>query len=47
MNLNMLSHFMQVLYIKRKHYTKNDHFPRHIQFYIIYSLQKQKLNHSN
>jgi hypothetical protein len=26
----MLSGFMQVLHIKRKHYTKNDYFSRHI-----------------
>jgi hypothetical protein len=30
MNINMLSNFMQVLNIKRKHYTKNDYFSRQI-----------------
>jgi hypothetical protein len=47
MNLNMLSGFMQVLHITRKHYTKNEYFPKHIIFTIIYLLQKQKLNHRN
>jgi hypothetical protein len=38
MNLNMLSDFMHVLYIKIKHCTKNEYFSNHIQFTIIYLL---------
>jgi hypothetical protein len=38
MNLNMLFEFMQVLNIKRKHYTKNKYFTKHILFTIIYLL---------
>jgi hypothetical protein len=44
MNLNMLYDFMQVLSSKRKHSTNNEYFHKHIQFTIIYLLQKQKLN---
>jgi hypothetical protein len=47
MNLNKLSDFMQVVNIKRKHPTNNEDFPKPILFNSIYSLQKQKLNHSN
>jgi hypothetical protein len=45
-NLNMFSDFIQVLNIKRKHSTKNDHFPKHILFTIIYLSQEQNLNHN-
>jgi hypothetical protein len=38
MDLIMLSDFMQVLNIKRKHSTKNEHFSMHIQFTTIYLL---------
>jgi hypothetical protein len=38
MNLIMLSDFMQVLNILRKHPTKNEYFPMHILFTIIYLL---------
>jgi hypothetical protein len=46
MNLNMLSDFMQVINIKRKHYTKNEYFPNHILFSTTYLLQEQKFNHN-
>jgi hypothetical protein len=46
-NLNMLYDVIQVLNIKRKHSTKNEHFSQHALFSTIYSLQKKKLNHSN
>jgi hypothetical protein len=36
--------FLQVLHIKRSHYTKNDYFPMYILFTIIYLLQEHKLN---
>jgi hypothetical protein len=32
----MLSDFMQVLYSIREHYTKVEHFPKHILFITIY-----------
>jgi hypothetical protein len=47
MNLNKLSDFIQVLNIKRKHYTKNEYFLKHIIFTKIYSLHELKLNHRN
>jgi hypothetical protein len=47
MNLNMLSNFMKVLNINRKHTTKNEYFTMHILFTTIYLLQKQKLTHRN
>jgi hypothetical protein len=47
MNLNILSDFMQVLNIRRKHFTKNEYFPKHILFTIIYKWQEQKLNPTN
>jgi hypothetical protein len=47
MSLNMLSDFMQVLNIKRKHPTKDEYFPKHILITTIYLLQKQKLVHNN
>jgi hypothetical protein len=37
---------MQVLNIKRKHYTKDEYFPKQILFTIIYLLQEKKLNHN-
>jgi hypothetical protein len=40
MNLIIHPDFMQVLNIKRKYYTKNDYFSKHISFTIIYLLQK-------
>jgi hypothetical protein len=43
MILTMISDFMQVINIKRKYYTKNEYFPKHILFFTIYLLQKQKL----
>jgi hypothetical protein len=46
MDLNILSKFMQVLNIERKHYTKNEYFPKHILLTIIYLMQEQKLNHN-
>jgi hypothetical protein len=47
MNLNMLHDFMQVLNIKRKHYTKDDYFSTHTLFSTIYLLQGQRLNPGN
>jgi hypothetical protein len=38
MNLIILSDFVQVLNIKRKHDTKNNYFLKHIQFTTIYLL---------
>jgi hypothetical protein len=38
MNLIMLSNFMQVLNIKRKHYTKNEYVTKHVLFTAIYLL---------
>jgi hypothetical protein len=45
MSLNKFSDFIQVLYSIMKHRVKNEYFTMHILFTIIYSLQKQKLNH--
>jgi hypothetical protein len=45
MSLNKFYDFMQVLNIKRKHYTKDEYFPKQILFTIIYLLQEKKLNH--
>jgi hypothetical protein len=45
--LTCFSGFMQVLYSKKKLTIKNEHFPMHILFTIIYLLQEQKLNHNN
>jgi hypothetical protein len=39
--------FMQVLNCTRKHSTKNEYFPSHILFTIIYLLPKEILNHRN
>jgi hypothetical protein len=41
MNLIMLSYFIQTLYSKSKYSTKNEYFPKHIQFTIIYLLQEK------
>jgi hypothetical protein len=38
MNLNMLYDFMKVLNSIRKHPTKNEYLPKHIQFTTIYLL---------
>jgi hypothetical protein len=35
MNLNMFYDFVQVLNINRKHPTKNEYFPKHIEFTTI------------
>jgi hypothetical protein len=43
-NLIVLSDFIQVLNILRKHPTKNEYFPMHILFTTIYLLQEQELN---
>jgi hypothetical protein len=43
MRLIMFSDFMQVLLIRRRHPTNNEHFLMHILFTIIYLLQEQKL----
>jgi hypothetical protein len=45
MHLIMLSDFMQVLHVKRRHPTKNEYFTMHIIFTTIYLLQEYKLNH--
>jgi hypothetical protein len=47
MNPNMPSEFMQVLIIKRVHYTKNDYFSTHTLFSTIHLLQGQRLNSRN
>jgi hypothetical protein len=44
--LNLIVDFMQVLYSIRKHCTKNEYFPKYIQFTIIYLMQEYKLNPS-
>jgi hypothetical protein len=38
---------MQVLNSTRKHSTKNEYFPSHILFTIIYLLSEEILNHRN
>jgi hypothetical protein len=38
MHLIMFSDFMQILVIKRRHPTNNDHFPMHNLFTTIYLL---------
>jgi hypothetical protein len=43
----MFSDFIQVIYHIRKHPTKNEYFPKHILFTIIYLLREQILNHRN
>jgi hypothetical protein len=43
----MVYDFLQLLHIRRSYSTKNDYFISHIQFTILYLLQKQKLNHRN
>jgi hypothetical protein len=47
MHLIMFHDFIQVLFIKRRHPTTNEHFPKHILFTTIYLLQEQKLNPRN
>jgi hypothetical protein len=47
MHLIILSDFMQILHIKRRHPTKNEYFPMHILFTTIYLMQEHKLNHRN
>jgi hypothetical protein len=47
MSLNKLYDFMHALNSIRKHPTKNECFPMHISFTIIYLLHGQKLNHEN
>jgi hypothetical protein len=42
MDLILLSNFMQILNIKRKHSTKNEHFSKHNQFTTLYLLWEQK-----
>jgi hypothetical protein len=44
MSLNKVSYFMQVLNSIRKHYIKNEYFPKHILFTIMYLMQEHKLN---
>jgi hypothetical protein len=41
MHLMMFSDFMQVLLIKSKHPTNNEHFPMHILFTTFYLLLEQ------
>jgi hypothetical protein len=47
LSLNKFYDFMQVLNSIRKHYSKNEYFPKHILFTTTYLLQEQKLNHRN
>jgi hypothetical protein len=47
MSLNKFSDFTLVINSIRKHYTKNEYFPKHILFTTIYLFQDQKLNHNN
>jgi hypothetical protein len=47
MNLTRVYDFIQVLNMKRKYSTKNDHFPKLILFTILYLLQEYRLNHKN
>jgi hypothetical protein len=44
MSINKFSDFMKVLNTIKKHSTKNEYFPKHIQFTTIYLLQEHKLN---
>ncbi len=46
-SLNHFYDFIPVLNSLRNHPTKNEYFPMHILFTIIYLLQKQKLTHRN
>jgi hypothetical protein len=46
-SLNMLPNFMKVLYIIRKHPTKNEYISKHIPSTTIYLGQEQKLNNRN
>jgi hypothetical protein len=47
MTLIMLSDYMKALNSTRNLPTNNEHFPMHILFSIIYSLQEQELNPRN
>jgi hypothetical protein len=47
MHLIMFSNFIQVLHIKGRQPTKNEYFPKHILFTIIYLLREHKLNQKN
>jgi hypothetical protein len=42
--LTLFYDFVHVLHSIRKHPTKNEYFPMHTLFTIIYLLQDQKLN---
>jgi hypothetical protein len=44
-DLTMLYDFIQVLNIKRRLSTSDEHFSEHILFTVIYFLTKQGLNH--
>jgi hypothetical protein len=46
-SLKNLPDFMQVLDSIRKHYTKNEYFPKHILFTTIYLIHEQNLNPRN
>jgi hypothetical protein len=46
-SLKKLPDFMQVLDSIRKHYTKNEYFPKHILFTTIYLIHRQNLNPRN
>jgi hypothetical protein len=46
-SLTRVYDFLQVIHIKRRQSTKNDHLAMYILFTIIYLLQEQKLNHRN
>jgi hypothetical protein len=47
MILIILYDFIQVLNIKKRLSTKDEHFAKHILFNMIYLLQKQKLRYTN
>jgi hypothetical protein len=47
MHLTRFSDFIQVLHSKRNTSTKNEYFPKHIQFTTIYLLLEQKLIPNN
>jgi hypothetical protein len=47
MCLKLLPDFLQVLYNKRKLYTKDYYFSKYIQFSIFYLILEQNLNTSN
>jgi hypothetical protein len=39
-NLTWFYDFIHVIYSIRKHYTKNEYFPKHILFTMIYLIQE-------